>query len=97
MKLMNETTLMVIAKTEPTMSKDGQNTYYKVACLQNGQATNLSVSQDVYDSIPDGMVEAKFQTSYDDKYNSFKIERVIQIISVNGSRPDAKQAASATK
>lgn len=96
MKLFNETTLMVMAKAEPAKSKDGNNTYYKVACLQNGQATNLSVTQDVYDGIPDGMVEVRLQTSYDDVYKSFKVERIIQIISVNGVKPDVRQTASAT-
>lgn len=92
MKIVNETRLTVIAKAEPTRSKDGQSTFYRVAALQNGQATNLSVSQDVYDAIPSGMVDVKLATSYDDKYQSFKVDRILEIISVNGTKPDAKAA-----
>ena len=94
MKIFNETTLTVVGKAEPTKSQDGKSTYYRVACLQNGQATNLSVSEDIYNEIPSGIVEAKFETSYDDRYQSFRIERLMQVISVNGVRRDSKSDAS---
>lgn len=97
MKIMNETKLTVVGKAEPTQSQDQKNIYYRVACLQNGQATNLMVSQEVYDSIPDGIVDVVFLTSYDDRYNSFRVDRLISIVSVNG-RPFEKSApASAGK
>lgn len=97
MKIMNETKVTVVGKAEPTLSQDQKNTYYRVACMQNGQATNLSVSKEVYDSIPDGLVDVLFLTSYDDKYNSFRVDRLISIVSVNG-RPFEKSApASASK
>lgn len=89
MKIMNETKVTVVGKAEPTLSQDQKNTYYRVACMQNGQATNLSVSKEVYDSIPDGLVDVLFLTSYDDKYNSFRVDRLISIVSVNG-RPFEK-------
>lgn len=96
MKIFNETTLTIVGKAEPTKSQDGKNTYYRVACLQNGQATNLSVSEDIYHTIPAGIVEAKFETSYDDKYQSYRIERLLQIISENGVRRGDKAASSGT-
>ena len=95
MKIFNETTLTVVGKAEPTKSQDGKSTYYRVACLQNGQATNLSVSEEIYNDIPSGIIEARFETSYDDRYQSFRIERLMQIISENGVRRDVKAAASA--
>ena len=90
MKILNETRLTVIAHAEPTTSKDGANTYYRIAVLQNGQAANLSVSRDVYDELPDGVVDATLLTSYDDKYGSFRVESIVAIHTVNGSKPDAK-------
>lgn len=68
MKIYSETKITVVGKAEPTTSTDGKNTYYRVAVVQNGQATNLMVSEDVYNAIPDGLVEVLFYTSYDDKY-----------------------------
>lgn len=95
MKIFNQTTIMVVGKAEPTKSQDGKNTYYRVACLQNGQATNLSVSEDTYYAIPEGISEVVFETSFDDKYNNFRIERLLQVISENGvKRGDKSSAAS---
>lgn len=91
MRIMNETKVTVVGKAEPTKSQDQKNTYYRVACMQNGQATNLSVTEEVYDAIPDGLVEVQFLTSYDDKYNSFRVDRLLSIVSVNG-RPFEKSA-----
>lgn len=91
MKIYNETKITVVGKAEPTYSQDGKNTYYRVAVMQNGQATNLMVSQEVYDAIPDGLVEVVFYTSFDDRYQSFKVDNLLQIISVNG-RPFEKSA-----
>ena len=98
MKIMNETRMTVVGKAEPTISQDGKSTYYRLACMQNGQATNLSVSKDVYDAIPEGLVDVRFITSYDDKYNSFRIS----IETVNGrpfekSAPAEKDAGKGTK
>ena len=100
MKIINETKFVVVAKADPTLSQDGKSTYYKIACLQNGQATNVSVSEEIYNEIPDGMVDAVFSTSYDDKYQSFRIDRLLRIVSVNGikpgdSKPDPKATANA--
>lgn len=96
MKIFNSTTLTVVGKAEPTKSQDGKNTYYRVACLQNGQAANLSVSEDIYHSIPAGIVEAVFETSFDDRYNSFRIERLIQIVSENGVKRGEKTTGTAS-
>lgn len=93
MKILNTTQITVVGKAEPTQSRDGNNTYYKIACLQNGQACNLSVSEEVYYAIPNGFVEVELETSYDDKYQSFKVERLLQIISVNGQKPENKPGA----
>lgn len=94
MKIFNETTLTVVGKAVPTKSQDGKSTFYRVACLQNGQATNLSVTEDIYNDIPSGIVEAKFETSFDDNYKNFRIERILQIISENGVKRGDKAAAS---
>lgn len=91
MRLYSETKITVVGKAEPTHSTDGKNTYYRVAVMQNGQATNLSVSEDIYHSIPDGLVEVVFSTVYDDTYKSFRADRLLQIVSVNG-RPFEKTA-----
>ena len=94
MKISSETRFIVVGKAEPTKSQDGKSTYYRVACMQEGQATNVSVSEEIYDAIPSGIVDARFTTSYDDKYQSFRIDALIEIISVNGvaygTAPDAK-------
>ena len=94
MKISSETRFIVVGKAEPTKSQDGRSTYYRVACMQEGQATNVSVSEEIYDAIPSGIVDARFTTSYDDKYQSFRIDSLIEIISVNGvaygTAPDAK-------
>lgn len=103
MKIANQTTVHVVAKAEPTKSQDGRSTYYRVAALQNGQATNLSVTEEVYHAIPDGMVEVCFNTSYDDTYKSFRVDSIDEIISVNGAKyseksdakPDTKTAGNA--
>lgn len=89
MKIFNETNLTVVGKAEPTLSQDGKTIYFRIACLQNGQATNLMVPREVYDSIPDGMVEVLFSTAYDDRYNNFRVDRLLEIRTVNG-RPFEK-------
>lgn len=102
MKISNKTTVTVVAKAEPTKSMDQRSTYYRVAALQNGQATNLSVTEEVYREIPDGMVEVCFNTSYDDTYKSFRVDSIDEIISVNGAKysdkndakPDAKTSGN---
>lgn len=94
MKIISRTSLTVVAKADPTTSQDGKNTYYRVACLQNGQATNMLVPEAVYDAIPSGFVDAVFNTSYDDKYQSFRIDSIAEIISVNGAKPDAKPSGT---
>lgn len=88
MKILNETKVMVIAKAEPTVSRDGQNTYYKIAVIQNKQACNLSVSRDVYDSLPNDMCEVTLATSYDDQYKSFRVDGIAEIHSINGVKQD---------
>lgn len=89
MKIISTTRFMVVGKAEPTKSQDGRSTYYRVACMQNGQATNVSVPEEIYNMLPFGIVDAVFDTSYDDKYNSFRIDGIVQILSVNGIAPDA--------
>lgn len=89
MKIVNMTELLVVGKAEPSKSRDGQNTYYRIACVQNGQACNLSVPQEVYDLIPDGQAKTfKFITTFDDKYNSFRVDGFY-------SQPEAKPAPAA--
>lgn len=96
MKIQNTTKVTVVGKAEPTSSQDGKNTYYRVAVMQNGQATNLMVSEDVYNSIPDGLVDVELRTAYDDRYNSFRVEGLLTILSVNG-RPFEKTAPASDK
>lgn len=96
MKIQNTTKVTVVGKAEPTTSQDGKNTYYRVAVMQNGQATNLMVSEEVYNSIPDGMVEVELRTAYDDRYNSFRVEGLLATLSVNG-RPFEKTAPAPDK
>lgn len=86
---MNETKFTVVGKAEPTVSKDGNTTYYRLAVMQNGQATNLMVPEEMYHSVPDGLVEVSCLTSFDDRYDRFRVESLISILSVNG-RPFEK-------
>ena len=95
MRILNETKLTVVGKAEPTTSQDGKNTYYRVACLQNGQATNLMVPEEVYDAIPGGMVDVVFATAYDDRYSSFRVDRLLEIVSINGRAPEKASPAPA--
>lgn len=96
MKIYGETKITVVGKAEPTHSQDGKSTYYRVAVMQNGQATNLSVSEDIYNSIPDGLVDVVLSTFYDDTYKSFRADRLLQIVSVNG-QPYGKPAPAPEK
>lgn len=94
MKVYNETKLTIVGKAEPGLGQDGKTLFYKVACMQNFQATNLSVTKkEVYDLIPDGMVEGVFATVWDDKYGSLKIDNLISILTVNGRAPEKATAA----
>ncbi len=93
MKIFNETKLVVVGKAEPNLGQDGKTLFYRIACMQNGQATNLSTTKEVYEAIPEGMVEIIFSTAFDDKYGSLKADRIISILSVNG-RPFEKSAPS---
>lgn len=95
MKIYSRTKITVVGKAEPTHSGDGKSTYYRVAVMQNGQATNLMVSELVYNAIPDGMVDVVFLTSYDDKYQSFRVDDLVETISVNG-QPYGKSAPAST-
>lgn len=96
MKIQNITKITVVGKAEPTSSADGKSTYYRVAVMQNGQATNLMVTEDIYNTIPDGLVDVELLTAYDDRYNSFRVEKLLAILSVNG-RPFEKAAATPEK
>lgn len=95
MKIWSETKLTVVGKAEPTTSQDGKNTYYRLAVMQNGQATNLLVSEDVYNTVPDGLVDVRLRTSYDDQYKNLRVDSLLEIISVNG-RPFEKASAAGT-
>lgn len=96
MKIYSETKITVVGKAEPTQSADGKNTYYRVAVMQNGQATNLMVSEEVYSSIPDGLAEVVFLTAFDDRYNSLRVDKLLSVLSVNG-QPFNKPAEKAAK
>lgn len=96
MKIYNETKLTIVGKAEPGLGQDGKTQFFKVACMQNFQATNLSITKDSYEAIPDGMVEGVFVTVFDDKYGSLKIDRIQTILTVNG-RPFEKAAATPEK
>lgn len=92
MKIISETRFMVVGKAEPTKSKDGKSTFWRIACMQNGLATNVSAPQEVYDAIPSGIVDAVFTTSYDDKYENFRIDGIVKILTVNGVIFDAPKS-----
>lgn len=96
MKIYNETKLTIVGKAEPGLGQDGKTLFYKVACMQNMQATNLSITKEAYEAIPDGMVEGVFVTVWDDKYGSLKIDRLSSIQMING-RPFEKAAATPEK
>ena len=72
MKLQFETKVMVLAKCDPTKSKDGQTTYYKATVMQGQEAGQLSVSEEIYNSLEVGKV-ATVVCEYNDAYKSLKV------------------------
>lgn len=72
MKLQVKTKMMILAKCEPTKSADGKSTYYKATVMQGQEAGQISVSEDIYNSLTVGKEES-FVCEYRDDYKSFKI------------------------
>lgn len=64
--------MTILAKCEPTKSKDGANTYYKLTVLQGQDAGQISCPESVYVSVKEGM-KAVFNIEYNSEYKSLKI------------------------
>ncbi len=63
--------VLVISKNE-TPSRDGKTTYYNLAVMQNGQAGNISCTEEVYDRAVE-MKETEINLTYNDEYKSLRI------------------------
>lgn len=64
--------LMVLAKCEPTKSKDGQSTYYKLTVMQGQEAGQVNCPESVYLSVSVGK-SAVFNMEYNSEYKSLKL------------------------
>ncbi len=64
--------MMVISKNERE-SRDGKTKYYNLAVVQDGQAGNISCTEEVYDLINELMKEVELQLTYNDEYKSLRI------------------------
>lgn len=72
----------VLAK-ESTMSKDGQNEYYKLAVLIGAECGNLSCSKDVFDNVvPDQ--KYTIGATYNDQYKSFRLDTIVPVADKHG-------------
>lgn len=72
MKLQVKTKLKILAKCEPTKSADGKSTYYKATVMQGQEAGQVSVSEDIYNSLTVDKEES-FVCEYRDDFKTFKI------------------------
>lgn len=89
---------MCVGKNESKTS-DGKTTFYTLAIVQNGQAGNVSCSQDVYDRVLTSgqQIEAyDFTGIYrDGQYKGFRVTHAGEAGSLIGG--SAPQSASAGK
>ena len=72
MKLAMKSEMMVLAKCDPTKSRDGQSTYYKLTVMQGQEAGQISCPEEVYNSIKTGE-KAVFNLEYNSEYKSLRL------------------------
>ncbi len=82
--------VLVISKNK-TPSRDGKTTYYNLAVMQNGQAGNISCTEEVYDRVAE-MKETEINLTYNDEYKSLRITGA-GMISPYGDKAETKATA----
>ncbi|MDE7321783.1 MAG: hypothetical protein K2N73_03475 [Lachnospiraceae bacterium] len=78
MKLALTTELQILAKCEPTKSKDGQSTYYKLTVLQGAEAGQVNCPEAVYNTVKAGD-KAVFNMEYNSEYKSLRLLGIAQM------------------
>lgn len=76
MKIYGQTKAKVLSKAEPTKSRDGQSTYYKLGIQVGSECGMVSVNADIYDFVLTDNPYI-FETVYDDQYKSFRFNRLL--------------------
>ena len=88
--------LMVLAKCEPTTSKDGQSTYYKLTVMQGQEAGQISCPESAYVSVSVGK-PAVFNMEYNSEYKSLKLLGIAASPNFGEPSPADKATAPADK
>ncbi len=83
--------VLVISKNE-TPSRDGKTTYYNLAVMQNGQAGNISCTEEVYDRAVE-MKETEINLTYNDEYKSLRIIGIGMVTPHGSDRAETKTPA----
>lgn len=86
--------VMVLAKNV----REGSNRqmYYNLAILVDGQAGNISCTEEAYNNAVTGM-ENGVVYAYNDQYKSFRIVEIVPESSVPDNRPANRPGASDAK
>ena len=91
---------MCVGKNESKTS-DGKTTFYTLAIVQNGQAGNVSCSQDVYDRVLTSgqqIEEYDFTGIYrDGQYKGFRVTHAGEAGSLIGSAPQSTSSTGKGK
>lgn len=72
MKIALQATLQILAKCEPTKSKDGQSTYYKLTVMQGTEAGQINCPVEVYTTVREGE-KAVCNMEYNSEYKSLRL------------------------
>ncbi len=83
--------VLVISKNE-TPSRDGKDTYYNLAIMQNGQAGNVSCTDEVYELAVE-MKETEVNLTYNDEYKRIRITGIGMITPHGSDRAETKAPA----
>ena len=106
MKIGIETHLIVMGGTsrDYKTSNGAAGTSYSLAVFQDGQCTNVNVTEDVFKEVTyDPTKYVAFSGTYDDKYGRFVLDKILYndtpvAAPANSSVPDASAGSStATK
>lgn len=70
----------LVLSTSSTVSRDGQNTYYKISLmdLASKEAGTVSCSEEVAQGVVP-MTTCECTAAYDDKYSSFKVTHIVRL------------------
>ncbi len=94
MKITMKTELLVLAKCEPKLSKDGQTTYYKLSVMQGEEVGQVNCPESVYVSVSTGKPEV-FNVEYNSEYKSLRLLGIAASPTVGEPSPAGRTAAPA--